>query len=245
MNKILVTGGSKGIGLECVKRFVSEGWHVICCSRNSEIWKEQVNNFPELKEVEYYACDVSNKEDVATMFNSIENKHSRIDAAVNNASPAVKSLGKFKDVDLELLRETLDDDLWSTILCLKHEIDITNEGGSIVNITSINGLRPTPGASMYGAAKQAIESLTKSIALEAVEDKIRVNSVAPGVTWTPRWEERNSENPGIREDVEDAVPIKRFATANEIANCVSWLISDEASYVVGHTLVVDGGLSLK
>lgn len=179
------------------------------------------------------------------MFNDIRTKHSHIDAAVNNASPALASQGNFKEVDISLLRETLENDLWSTVLCLKQEIEIIKEGGSIVNITSINGIRPIPGASMYGAAKHAVESLTKSIALEAIGEKIRINSIAPGVTWTSRWEERETDNPTIREDVINVLPIKRFATPGEIVNGVAWLISEEASYVVGHTLVIDGGLSLK
>lgn len=118
------------------------------------------------------------------------------------------------------------------------------EGASIVNVSSVNGLRPPPNASMYSAAKHALEGLTRSVALESIADGIRVNAVAPGVTWTPRWEERQLEVPSIRADVSDVVPVKRFGEVNEIVNAIEFLLSDKASYIVGHTLVVDGGLSL-
>ena len=117
-------------------------------------------------------------------------------------------------------------------------------GSAIVNISSINGSRPTPGAAMYGAAKHGLEGLTRSVALEAIARGVRVNAVAPGVTWTPRWEKRVSDGRAVRSEIEQAVPLKRFATTEEIAAAVLWLTSSDASYVVGHTLVVDGGLSL-
>lgn len=245
MKKILVTGGSKGIGLECVKNFLAQGWHVICCSREISTWNKNKEKFPELQKVEYYACDVANENDVATMFNTIKKNHGDLDAAINNASPKLASSGNFDVVKIDSMRETLESDLWSVVLCLKYELDLIKENGSIVNVTSINGIRPIPGAAMYGASKHAVESLTKSIALEAVSNNIRVNSVAPGVTWTPRWDARAEDNPNIRQDVEEIVPIKRFADPTEIVNAIDWLISDKSSYVVGHTLVVDGGLSLK
>ena len=98
---------------------------------------------------------------------------------------------------------------------------------------------------MYSAAKHGIEGLTKSIALEAIKSDIRVNSIAPGVTWTPRWQQREQQQPNIKSEVETKVPIGRFALAEEIADAIEWLSSDKASYIVGHTLVIDGGISLK
>ena len=98
---------------------------------------------------------------------------------------------------------------------------------------------------MYSAAKHGLEGLTRSVALEAIQNGIRVNAVAPGVTWTSRWKERETSNPNIREEVEAEIPIKRFAIESEIVNAIEWLCHTKSSYVVGHTLVVDGGLSLK
>jgi len=117
-------------------------------------------------------------------------------------------------------------------------------GASVVNISSVNGLRPTPNAAMYSSAKHGLEGLTRSVALEAIEKGVRVNGVAPGVTWTPRWQERQRETPRIKEEVADVVPIKRFAEVEEIVDAIEFLSSGKANYIVGHTLVVDGGISL-
>jgi NAD(P)-dependent dehydrogenase (short-subunit alcohol dehydrogenase family) len=97
---------------------------------------------------------------------------------------------------------------------------------------------------MYSAAKHALEGLTRSLALENIAQGIRINAVAPGVTWTPRWDERQLEVPSIRDDVSAVVPMERFARPDEIVDAVEFLISAKSSYIVGHTLVVDGGLSL-
>jgi NAD(P)-dependent dehydrogenase (short-subunit alcohol dehydrogenase family) len=113
-----------------------------------------------------------------------------------------------------------------------------------VNISSVNGVRPTPGAAAYSAAKHGLEGLTRSVAVEAIAKGVRINAVAPGVTWTPRWEARVNQGKVDRKEIEKIVPIQRFAKPDEIAAAVLWLLSSEASYVVGHTLVVDGGLSL-
>jgi NAD(P)-dependent dehydrogenase (short-subunit alcohol dehydrogenase family) len=121
------------------------------------------------------------------------------------------------------------------------------QGGSIVNISSISGIIPTPQAAMYSAAKYGIEGLTKTLALELIDKKIRLNTVAPGVIMTPRWNKRvkPEDRERIFTEVASEAPIKRFGTPDEVANGVLWLLSDEASYVVGHTLVIDGGISLR
>jgi NAD(P)-dependent dehydrogenase (short-subunit alcohol dehydrogenase family) len=132
------------------------------------------------------------------------------------------------------------------LLCLKKEIKLMTAGGAIVNVTSTSGITPLPYTATYGCAKAGIESLTKSLALELVPRNIRVNAVAPGITMTPRWKER-AEAAGteaIYEEASTQIPLRRFATPEEVANGIVWLASDEASYVVGHTLVIDGGFLL-
>jgi len=245
MKNILITGGSKGIGFECVKRFLNDGWSVITCSRDRNVWLENIERFPELESIDYVESDLSKEKSLKSLFEYIGSNYSHLDAAINNASPRVESLGEFRSVTTESLFSTLNSDFWSYVLCLKYELNQMISGSCIVNISSVNGLRPNPGGAMYSAAKHGLEGLTKSVALEALEDGVRVNAVAPGVTWTSRWEKREEENPKIREDVEKVVPIKRFATEVEIVDAIEWLCSSKSSYVVGHTLVVDGGLTLK
>lgn len=244
MKNILITGGSRGIGLECVKRFHQDGWNVITCSRNKKTWLETLKLFPELCDVDYVETDVSDDGSLNRLFEYIGSKYGHLDAAVNNASPKIISQGTFREIPEEKLFSTLKSDFWSYVVCLKKELNLMDSGSCIVNVSSVNGLRPCPGAAMYSAAKHGLEGLTQSVALEAIQHGVRVNAVAPGVTWTSRWEERKNSNPNVREEIETQIPIKRFATESEIVNAIEWLCCVKSSYVVGHTLVVDGGLSL-
>lgn len=245
MKTALVTGGSKGIGLETTLRFVHSGHQVITCSRSEPGWRDCLRAYPELAKVDHRVVDLNKDTQIATLFEHIEKRYGRLDIAVNNASPAIVSSGVFHQVESESLQSTLHSDFWSHAHCLKHEIKLMSGGGAIVNISSVNGFRPTPNAAMYSAAKHALEGLTRSLALENISSGIRINAVAPGITWTPRWQARETDSPGIREVAEDRVPMKRFAEAREIVDAIEFLISDQASYILGHTLVVDGGLSLK
>lgn len=244
MKVALVTGGSKGIGLHVVIRLVNQGYKVVTCSRNKEAWSDALKVHPELSAVDYQTVDIANEQQLLELFAYVSERYGKLDVAVNNASPAIVSRGYLADVDIALLKETLHVDFLCQALCLRAELQLMEAGASIVNVSSINGLRPTPNASMYSASKHALEGLTRSVALESIASGIRVNAVAPGVTWTPRWEDRAEETPNIRSEVSDVVPMKRFGEADEIVNAIAFLLSDDASYIVGHTLVVDGGLSL-
>ncbi|HHF2892543.1 TPA: SDR family NAD(P)-dependent oxidoreductase [Vibrio diabolicus] len=244
MKIALVTGGSKGIGLYSVLRLVKQGYKVVTCSRSKKVWLDVMQKYPELKSVDYQSVDIANERQLDDLFAHIEAQYGKLDVAVNNASPALVSRGYLPKVDVPFLKETLHVDFLCQALCLRFELKLMEAGASIVNVSSVNGLRPTPNASMYSAAKHALEGLTRSVALESIKSGIRINAVAPGVTWTPRWEEKQLENSNIRADVSDVVPINRFGEADEIVNAIEFLLSDKASYIVGHTLVVDGGLSL-
>jgi len=241
----LITGGSRGIGLEVVKRYVASGYRVVTCSRYSAKWLESVAQNPDLAQVDYYEVDVSVEKQVVLLFSELSKKYHQLDVAVNNASPKLASAGVFESLENSSLKHTLLNDFWSHALCLKHELALMGPGGVVVNISSVNGLRPTPNGAMYSACKHALEGLTRSVALEAIEKGVRVNAVAPGVTWTSRWDERAIDKPTIYDDVSEIVPLKRFADPSEIVDAVEFLTSDKASYIVGHTLVVDGGVSLK
>ncbi|WED27291.1 SDR family oxidoreductase [Vibrio sp. DW001] len=245
MKIVLITGGSKGIGLEVAKTFVAKGYKVITCARSIDTWHSVTISNPILSDVDFQVVDLSDKKQIDDLFTHISSMYGRLDIAVNNASPKIKSGGVFSEIAVDDLYHTLMNDFWSHTLCLKHELQLMSKGASIVNVSSVNGIRPTSNAAMYSASKHALEGLTQSVALEAIKDGVRVNSVAPGVTWTPRWEERQaSQNSNIRSEIEPHIPMGRFAETAEVANAIEWLSSDKASYVVGHTLVVDGGLSL-
>ncbi len=245
-NKIvLITGGSKGIGLEAVRRFREKGYDVITCCRHPENWQQAVKTYPKLSAVDFQQVDISDREQVAGFFDYIKNEYGYLSISVNNASPEIESEGDYVDIAIDGLFSTVMSDFWAHAMCLQYEMKLTRSRGSIVNVSSVSGIRPTPGAAMYSAAKHGIEGLTHCVALEAIKKGIRINSVAPGVTWTPRWQQRiKDDGANLKEKVENSIPIKRFATPEEIVNAIAWLSSEQASYVVGHTLVVDGGMSL-
>lgn len=240
----LVTGGSKGIGLETVLRLLAQNYQVITCSRTRESWQQAVLKENGLSQVDYLQLDMSIETERDLLFSHIKSQYNRLDVMINNASPKIESLGIFESRVSSELEHTMMQDFWAHALCLKQSLGLMTQGGAVVNISSINGLRATPNAAMYSACKHAIEGLTRSVAIEAIEKGVRVNAVAPGVTWTPRWDERVKDDLDIKAKVIAQVPIKRFAMASEVVDAIEFLISPKASYIVGHTLVVDGGLSL-
>jgi len=135
--------------------------------------------------------------------------------------------------------------------CMKYELDkmlLNGTHGSIVNISSINGLGGTKGAAAYSAAKHGVIGLTKSAALEYATNKIRINVICPGMIMTPMLERvmhhiSPENNEGIKTHFENNIPIGRIGFANEIATTVAFLCSDSSSYITGQTLVVDGGMT--
>ena len=243
-----VTGGSKGIGLAVVRQMIASNYQVITCGRHSSTWSDAVTKTPTLKDVEFIEADLCNPVQLKKTFQFIKDKYGHLDAAVNNAAVQILAKGDFIDIPEETLHQNLDSDLWMPTMCIKKELKLMlPSGGSIVNISSISGIIPTPKAAMYSAAKYGIEGLTKTLALELIDKNIRLNTVAPGVIMTPRWNKRvkPEDRKKIFSEVASEAPIKRFGTPEEVANGVLWLLSDKASYVVGHTLVIDGGISLR
>ena len=244
MEIAFVSGGSSGIGLATVRSFLLQGMKVVTCGRSEDRWLALVKDDEALSAVDFIPADCTDESHVESLFEYIKSNYGHLNYAVNNASPDSGSNGVFQVQPFDALRKTVEADLISHMHCLKKELEIMGAGGCIVNVSSVNGIRPTPGAAAYSAAKHGLEGLTRSVALEAIKSGVRVNSVAPGVTWTPRWERRQAETSITREDVSNLVPIGRFADAAEIASAIQWLCSKESSYVVGHTLVVEGGVSL-
>ncbi len=242
----LVTGGSQGIGLAVVLRLLREGARVATCGRSIDKWRAALAQHPELSAADFSLVDTSDAHLLAAWFTHLKQTFGTLDIAVNNAAGNSRA-AKLVDMPNDDMQAMLDSALLAPMRCLKEEIALmADKGGAIVNVSSVNGLRATPGASTYSAAKHGIEGLTKSLALEYADKGIRINSVAPGPILTPRWQARiDAAGPdaNLKGQVEAAVPSKRFGTADEIASAILWLCSDEASYVLGHTLVVDGGLA--
>ncbi|AZZ95197.1 SDR family oxidoreductase [Hahella sp. KA22] len=240
----LVTGGSKGIGLAVVKKLLRRGDCVVTCGRNDANWEEAKAAHPDLDAVDFYACDLTDRRSLRRLFGYIESRYGALDMAVNNAASGTVAASAITDMSEEQLRGPLENELWAPALCLKYELELMSRGGAIVNVSSANRFRLQPDP-FNAAAGQGLESLTRSLALSYITRGVRINSVAPGATRTPRWTSRlqDGHNPQ-QEQAASPAPIGRFADPEEVAEAIVWLASESASYVVGHTLVVDGGLSL-
>lgn len=245
----MIAGGTTGIGLAAAKAFVASGAKVVVAARNPERGAEAQLALRELGgDAVFRICDVSESAEVAALVAFVMDRFGRLDCAVNSAASGSKPAITHEISDDEA-GKIMATDFAGVFNCMKHEIEtmLSSGGGTIVNISSVNGLSGTPTAAVYSAAKHAVIGLTRSAAKEYIARGVRINAVCPGATDTPRRERRMTQlSPEQRVEAEDelarAIPIGRLARPEEIANAILWLSSPASAYVVGHSLVVDGGL---
>lgn len=234
---IIVSGCSRGIGQEIVKRLILEGAIVACFSRSNPEW---INNYSE-KQIYWSSVDLKNIDGVKKFVTHVYKKYKHIDGLVNNAG--INYDGILTTMDEDKIHEIITLNIESTVLVSKQVIKymMIKQSGSIVNISSIvGGFRGYKGASVYGMSKAALIGFTKSLARELGEKNIRVNAVLPGFVETNMTIDMEESK---KDQVLRRTPLKRFAEPAEIASVVRFLLSDEASYVTGHGLIADGGNS--
>jgi NAD(P)-dependent dehydrogenase (short-subunit alcohol dehydrogenase family) len=251
----LVAGGSSGIGRATALAFAAEGAKVVIAARRLEAGQEVEAQIKERGgEATFIQTDVSKAAEVENLVRQTVEIYGRLDCAFNNAA----SLGKFS-LMAELSEEDFDREvslnLKSVWLCLKYEIaQMLRQqpvGGSIVNTSSLNGLGGVPKSSFYAVAKSGVLALTKSAALEYATQNIRVNALVAGAFRTPMLEEvfetNSAGNSEVRQQIvqhyEQLIPQRRIGRPEEAAEVVTWLCSEAASYVTGHSMIVDGGMS--
>jgi NAD(P)-dependent dehydrogenase (short-subunit alcohol dehydrogenase family) len=238
----LVTGGGSGIGRASAIRLAADGALVIVTGRTEKLLHETVEEIGDAA----WCCpaDVTEEVDLACLFEQIRGRYGRLDVAVNAAG--VPSWAKAAELTIAEWQGVLDTNLTGLWSCMRHEINAMRAagGGSIVNVSSrIGPHMRTPMQAAYAASKAGVSALTRTAAREYIGEGIRINAVSPGPTSTGMsvWP---GELPADRDDrIAREVPAGRLAEPAEIAAAVSWLVSSEASFVVGHDLVVDGGIS--
>ena len=242
---VLITGANSGIGQASALAFAREGARVVLAARRVQQGEDTVRLMKQNGgDAIFVKTDVSNSAEVEALMRATIEMYGRLDFAVNNAGTA-GNLGPAAEMSEEEWDSVIGTNLKGVWLCLKHEIALMTRqgGGSIVNMSSVLGLLGTSlGASAYVASKHAIIGLTKATALEYASQGIRINAVCPGYIKTALIEGATS-NQEVNDQLIAAHPIGRLGNPDEVAETVIWLCSDAASFVTGHSLVVDGGFS--
>ncbi len=237
----IVTGGSFGIGKATAIGFARKGAKVVVAD-----WIEDLEAVAEIEamggEALFVKCDVSKSEDVKAMVAKTISRFGRIDFAFNNAGIEGIS-GTTTESTEENFDRTIGINLKGVWLCMKYEIpEMLKHGkGAVVNCASVAGLVGFPTLPAYVASKHGVIGLTKTAALEFVKSGIRVNAVCPGVIKTNMIDRLTGKKKEAEEQFATMEPIGRFGEPEEVAKAVIWLCSDEASFVTGHSLTVDGG----
>ena len=239
----LVTGGGSGLGQAAARILAGRGARVVVADVNDAGGAETVEQCRAAgSEAVFVHTDVTQEDQVEAAVATAVDTWGRLDAALNNAGttgPAKPTA----DYTLEEWNAVVALNLTSVFLCLKHEIPqmISQGGGAIVNTSSGAGLVGFAGLPVYVATKHGVIGLTRAAALEYVKAGVRVNAVCPGSTRTPMLEGFMGGDPVIEKAMEQSAPIGRLARPDEIAEAMVWLLSDAASFVVGHAFAVDGG----
>ncbi|MCU0853886.1 MAG: SDR family oxidoreductase [Rhodobacteraceae bacterium] len=235
MKTALVTGAGRGIGLATAKRFLADGWQVALIDRDATALGEAA---ADLENARAFVCDVSKPPEVEAMIADVLRFTGRIDALVNNAG--VADFGPIADHDLPRWRTVMETNLDGVFLVSQAALPALRDArGAIVNIASISGLRASTLRTAYGTSKAAVIHLTKQQAAELGEFGIRANCVCPGPVRTKLA--MAVHTPDIIDAYHDAIPLRRYGSEEEIANVIRFLCSDEASYVTGQVIAVDGG----
>lgn len=234
-NIALVTGAARGIGLATTKLFVEQGWKVAMIDRDSE---ELTLAAAELEGVQSFVNDISVPEQVDEMVASVIKHYKRIDAVINNAG--VADFGPMEKTDFQRWRTVMSTNLDGTYLVSQATIPaLKKTKGSLVNIASISGLRASTLRVAYGSSKAAVIQLTKQQAAELGEHGVRANCVCPGPVHTKLAMAVHSQE--IIDAYHDAIPLNRYGSEMEIAQLITFLSSEKASYITGQVIAADGG----
>jgi len=232
---LIVTGAARGIGLATSKQLLGEGHLVAMVDRDAETLGAATKG---LNGVLALSLDVSDPDQAAQMVSETASRFGRVDGLVNNAG--VAHFGPIEQTPFEMWREVMATNLDGVFLCSQAAIpELKKTKGAIVNIASISGLRASTLRVAYGTSKAAVIQLTKQQAAELGEYGIRANCICPGPVRTKLA--MAVHTPDIIASYHDAIPLNRYGSEDEIANAITFLCSEKASYITGQVVAVDGG----
>jgi NAD(P)-dependent dehydrogenase (short-subunit alcohol dehydrogenase family) len=235
----VVTGAARGIGLAAAKRFLNEGWSIVMIDVLADVLETSASAMAAPGRVMAVVCDVSDTAAVNRAFARVHARFGRIDALVNNAAIAIFS--PIQETSADDWMRVMAVNLNGPFLCAQAATRIMAERGTgaIVNIASISGLRASTLRVAYGTSKAALIHLTRQQAVELGELGIRANCICPGPVDTAMA--KLVHTPEIRRDYHDHIPLNRYGLEEELAASIFFLCSDQASYITGQVLAVDGG----
>jgi NAD(P)-dependent dehydrogenase (short-subunit alcohol dehydrogenase family) len=239
---VLITGALTGIGRATALAFAHQGASIVVSGRGDDAGQALATELRALgAEAEFVRADVRHESEVQNLIDKTVARFGRLDVAVNNAGTEGQ-VGPITDQTAESYAATFDTNVLGVILSMKHEARVMQgqRSGTIINISSTYGHEGAAGASIYVGSKHAVEGITKSAALELAKSGIRVNAVAPGPTDTGMLT-RFTGTPENKAALVTTVPMARLGLSEELANAIVFIASDEASFITGHVLNVDGG----
>ncbi|MFP5468867.1 MAG: SDR family oxidoreductase [Alphaproteobacteria bacterium] len=241
---VIITGAASGIGRATAQIYAREGARVIIADVNERGGEETLSMINKQGHQGLFVrTDMTVETDVKTLVDRAMNAHGRLDAAFNNAGIEGMQASS-ADMPTNEFDKIIAVNLKGVYLCMKYQIPamLKGGGGAIVNTASVAGLVGFPGLGAYVASKHGVIGLTKTAALEYAKAGIRVNCVCPGLIDTPMVGRLGGSDPAMVAGLVAAEPVGRLGRPSEIGEAAVWLCSDHASFVTGHSMVVDGGL---
>lgn len=240
---VLITGTSTGIGRETALKFALAGAKVMTADVNEDLGEQTSRMINDAGgHSSFYKCDVSQPEQVKSLVNKTIDMCGKLDIACNNAGVEGKQ-AITSECSVENWDKIIDINLKGAWLCMKYQIPelLKNKGGAIVNVSSIAGLIGFPGLPAYVASKHGVVGLTKTAALEYADRNIRVNAVCPGPIMTPMLQRLMETTAEFKEQIVAGVPQHKIGEPKDVANTILFLCSDQATYITGQCLAIDGG----
>jgi NAD(P)-dependent dehydrogenase (short-subunit alcohol dehydrogenase family) len=235
---VIVTGGASGIGFATARALLSEGWRVAIVGRNAQALEEARRELGDHVRID--RLDVTDEAAVAMTVAAIARDFGDLRGVVNSAGVAHNA--SLLDTSAELFRRSLDVNLTSTFLVTREVVRHMRDGGAVVNVASVAGMRGSPGRAAYAAAKGGVVMLTKALAVELASSGVRVNAISPGPTDTPMIQAVHTQE--TREAILRVVPQHRYGTPEEMGSVIAFLLDDRRSgYMTGQVIAVDGGIT--